>query len=126
MIMTEKPKRITFRSKELREFRNQLEKVHSENILAKRKLIDEARGDHLTKIYWPSEKNWLAWSVKSDEYEFYKGIEIFCQYAFDHDSSSVMPSRPIGAPHSSRYRTFTHLSRRWNAGDFRIDFTNVD
>jgi hypothetical protein len=114
-------KRITIRSTELQALGRQLAKEGEQ----KRKKQEKARAS-VSHYYWPSKNDYLVWCDASDHDGFYLGIEEFCQYVFDMKSPEIVPHRPMYAKgYGIRYRTFGFLARRWNAGDFRINFNEI-
>lgn len=115
-------KRITIRSPEMQALGRELAKQGEQ----KRREQEKLRAS-VTHYYWPSEKDYLVWCKAEDQSEFYLGIEEFCQYAFDHKKPMPMPLRPMNTnkTHQIRYRTFSFLARRWNAGDFTIQFKEI-
>lgn len=122
----EKPKRITFASKELKDFKRQLESQSVRNI--ERKIADNAERskDNISKVYWPSENDFFIWSHGMDSVEFWLGIEEFCQLCYDLKNPEQMPPRPRQADHRKRrYLYFNLLSRYYNSGALRIQFKEI-
>ena len=118
--------RITFASKELKDFKKQLEKQSVQNI--ERKIAENAERakDNITKIYWPSEQDYFIWSYGMDHTEFWLGIEEFCQMVYDLKSPPQMPPRPRQSDHRRRrYLYFNILSRHYNSGALRIEFKEI-
>jgi hypothetical protein len=120
--VADKPKRITFRSPELQALGKELAKQGEQ----KRKQLDKDRSNR-SFAYWPSSKNYVVWTSSHDDHdEFYLGIEMWCQYLFDL-RPDVMPLRPKNGPtHLARYKFFYILSKRYNAGDFAVEFVEID
>ena len=123
----EKPKRITFASRELKDFKHQLEKDSVQSIERAVAYNLERSKDNVSKVYWPSEKDYFIWSHGMDEVEFYRGIEEFLQMVYDLKSPNQMPPRPRSADTSKRrYLYFNLLSRYYNSGALRIQFKEID
>jgi hypothetical protein len=119
-------KRITFASKELKDFKKQLEKDSVQSIERKLAYNAERAKDNVTKIYWPSEESYFLWSYGMDHSEFWFGIEEFCQMVYDLKSPPQMPPRPRQADHRKRrYLYFNILSRFYNSGELKLTFKEI-
>jgi hypothetical protein len=119
-------KRITFASKELKDFKKQLEKDSVQSIERKLAYNAERAKDNVTKIYWPSEQDYFIWSYGMDHTEFYAGITEFLQMVFDLKSPPQMPPRPRQSDHRRRrYLYFNILSRFYNSGELKLTFKEI-
>lgn len=121
-------KRITFASKELVDFKKQLEQSSVRNILAASNIRMENARNYVHKVFWPHKGDWVVWAYKSDEEDMYKGIELFCQYIYDHKiRNGQCPPRPRnGNVGAVCFRYFNLLSQRFNAGDFTLTFKEIN
>lgn len=80
------------------------------------------------KIYWPSEEDHILWCSAKDSQDFWRGVEAFCQFAYNNGSPSHIAPYPPNRSNSRGYAAlvFKLLADKWNCGDFRIEFIEVD
>lgn len=75
------------------------------------------------KQYWPSEDAPIVWCQSKDAFDFWKGVEAFCQYAYNNKSPShIAPYLPDRSNRGYAALIFKLLAARWNKQEFNIQF----